>query len=230
MIFTALFILPFGDGAVRANSSEEGMNGLLRAYVAQGLSVDPSEIEVGQLRVVGQKTLPDGKITEVKAVRGGRLLGRVIFVVTLSQDNGVSSEQWVSADVQQVREVLVARRTLHRLDILEQEDVAFQSMRVRHQRARYATDLAQVIGKRLTQSLRKGMPIRSVQLEEAPLIRRGERVTITFRSGGLKIITAGEAKQDGRLGETIKVVNLDSQKMIFAEVFDSGDVRIEQPK
>ncbi len=70
------------------------------------------------------------------------------------------------------------------------------------------------------------MPIRGDQLEIAPLVRRGDRVTITVRSKGLQIVTSGKAKQDGQLGEMIRVMNLESKKNVYAEVVNAGDVLI----
>lgn len=230
VVFAALSAAPRVAGASTEEAVTRGIASRLRAHVAEALAVEASEIEVDRVRTMsGQNALRDGKIIKVKAMSRGRFLGRVVFLMTMSPHEGAPFEQWVSADVQQVREILVASRPLRRLDVIESGDVAHQTIRVRNQRHLFETDVQQVIGKRVTQSLRKGSPIRFNQLEETPLVRRGDRVTVRVKSGGLEIVTAGEAKQDGRLGETIKVVNLDSKKMIFAEVVSSGDVRIDLP-
>ncbi len=225
-----LTVLSFNTSVAASFPKAKGMediSGRLGQWVAERLSLKASEIEVGRVRLMnGQKSFSDEQIIEVRAARPGRLLGRVLFVVTLSKNNETPFEQWVSADIQQVREILVARRTLRRLDVLQKEDLDFQSIRVRSQRVLYETDPEQVVGKRLMQSLRKGMPIRTTQLEAVPVVQRGDRVTIRFRSEGLEIVTVGVAKEDGQLGATIKVLNMDSRKLIFAEVFGAGEVRI----
>ncbi|MFQ5588122.1 MAG: flagellar basal body P-ring formation chaperone FlgA [Nitrospiria bacterium] len=230
LIFTGFLAVPVAVSAVAEEEVPRRIEARLSAHVAEALSVEVSEIEVDRVRTMsGQNTLRDGKIIKVKAMSRGRILGRVVFLLTMSGGNGGSFEQWVSADVQQLREIVVAKRALRRLDVIGSSDVAYRTIRVRNARHLFETNAEDVIGKRVTQSLRKGAPIRLNQLEETPLVRRGERVTVTLKSGGLQIVTAGEAKEDGHLGEMIKVVNLDSRKMIFAQVRGSGDVRIDLP-
>ncbi len=199
----------------------------IRLYVAEQLSVDVSEVVVEGLSPLnGQKALRAGKVLKVRAANRNRVLGRAVFVLSMQGLSGNPFEQWVSADVSQRVEVFVAARKLRRLDVIEAEDLHLQSMQIRRLRSPYLSDLQAILGKRLRQSLRKGMPIRGNQLEIAPLVRRGDRVTITLRSQGLKIVTSGKAKQDGQLGEMIRVMNLDSKKSIFAEVVNAGDVQI----
>ncbi|MEC4678007.1 MAG: flagellar basal body P-ring formation chaperone FlgA [Nitrospirota bacterium] len=203
------------------------VNEAISIYVARQLSVDVSEVVVESLTAMnGQKDLPEGKILKVRAVNRNGNLGRAVFVLHVQGLGGGSFNQWVSADVSQIVEVVVAARKLNRLDVLEAEDIHLQSIQIRRVRRPYLSDLKGVLGKRLTRSLRKGMPIREDQLEIAPLVQRGDRVTITVRSQGLQIVTSGKAKQDGQLGEMIRVMNLDSKKTVFAEVVKAGDVQI----
>ncbi len=165
----------------------------------------------------GQKDLSTGKVLNVSAANRNRILGRVVFVLRVQGVNGTPFEQWVSADVSQMVEVVV---------VIEAEDIHLQSMQIRRMRRPYLSNPQEVLGKRLRQSLRKGMPIRGDQLEIAPLVRRGDRVTITLRSKGLQIVTSGKAKEDGQLGEMIRVMNLESKKNVYAEVVNAGDVLI----
>ncbi len=210
-----------------AEMADERIGSAIRFYVAEQLSVDASEIEVEALTAMNaQKRIQSGKVLKIRAANRKRFLGRAVFVVSVRGAAGNFFNQWVSADVSQRVHVVVAGRKLRRLHVIEAADVHLQAIRLRHTRRRYLLDPEVVVGKRLTQSLRKGTPIREDQLEIAPLVRRGDRVTITVRSEGLQIVTTGKAKQDGQLGEMIRVMNLDSKKTVFAEVVTSGDVRI----
>lgn len=205
----------------------QDVSAAITMYVAEQLSVDLSEVVVEGLTAMnGHKHIQPGKVLKIRAANHKRILGRAVFVVSVQGRAGDLFEQWVSADVSWILEVVVSGRKLRRLDVIEAEDIHLQTIRLRRVRSRYISDLQEVIGKRLTQSLRKGTPIRGDQLEITPLVRRGDRVTITVRSQGLQIVTLGKAKQDGHLGEMIRVMNLDSKKTVLAEVVDSGDVLI----
>jgi len=233
LIFTGfvLYLSFFSDPVVAEMDGREtavqAVASAIGLHVAEQLSVDVSEIEVTALTAMnGQKGIQEGKVLNVRPANHNRFLGRAIFVVRGRSEAGHPFEQWVSADVSRLLDVVVTDRKLRRLDVIQVDDVRLQRIRIRRTRNRYLFDPEEVIGKRLTQSLRKDIPIRSEQLEIAPLVRRGDRVTITFKSGGLQIVTSGQAKQDGHLGEMIRVINLDSKKTVFAEVMRSGDVQI----
>jgi hypothetical protein len=59
------------------------------------------------------------------------------------------------------------------------------------------------------------------------LIRPQERVTMEVRSGGLTVRAVGQAQQQGRLGESIMVQNVDSKKVIVARVTGPSTVAVD---
>lgn len=62
------------------------------------------------------------------------------------------------------------------------------------------------------------------------LVRARQRVEVTYSNGaGLKIVMVGEAQQDGRLGQTVQVMNTspDSKKLVPAKVVGPGKLEIE---
>ncbi len=84
-----------------------------------------------------------------------------------------------------------------------------------------------LLGKRMKQRVRLGRPLERRQVEFPPLIRRGERVTIQARNPGFLLNALGEARQDGELGETIRVRNNNSQREILCQVQAAGLVSVE---
>ena len=60
-----------------------------------------------------------------------------------------------------------------------------------------------------------------------PLVKRGDMVVIVAEAEGLKVTAIGEVKSAGRLGERVKVVNLDSDKRLSARVMDNKTVKVE---
>ncbi len=70
-------------------------------------------------------------------------------------------------------------------------------------------------------ALRPGM----VQLPEAPVIvERNQMVTISVERPGLVVTALGKAMEDGRVGEYIKVQNVDSRRKILVRVKEDGTV------
>lgn len=66
----------------------------------------------------------------------------------------------------------------------------------------------------------------SVQSTEV-MVKARQRVTMLVRSGALNVSAVGEAMQEGRLGQTIQVMNVDSKKMLSARVSGPAAVEIE---
>jgi len=64
-------------------------------------------------------------------------------------------------------------------------------------------------------------------VELPPMVKRNDRVSIVAESESLRITAVGEVKESGSRGERVKVVNLNSNKEIFARVLDSKTVRVE---
>ena len=65
------------------------------------------------------------------------------------------------------------------------------------------------------------------ELVEAPrLVRRGELVTVTARTGGIEIRTQGKAMRDGVQGERIPVENASSRRVVEGQVTGRGQVEV----
>jgi flagella basal body P-ring formation protein FlgA len=75
-------------------------------------------------------------------------------------------------------------------------------------------------------ALPQGAVLRAAMLEAAPLVRRGQQVTIQAEITGLSVKSAGEALADGSQGELVRVRNLLTNKVITAIVMAPGEVRV----
>jgi flagella basal body P-ring formation protein FlgA len=62
---------------------------------------------------------------------------------------------------------------------------------------------------------------------DAVVVKARQRVTITAKLGDLEVTAAGEAMTDGKVGQPIKVTNLDSKKVVSATVSGPGTVLID---
>lgn len=71
-----------------------------------------------------------------------------------------------------------------------------------------------------------GTPTRTAEAGPV-LVRSRQRVTMQVRAGELVVTAVGEAQQEGRLGQTILVQNVDSKKMISARVTGPATVEID---
>lgn len=81
-----------------------------------------------------------------------------------------------------------------------------------------------LIGSRNKRDLRAGQPILSNQL---CVVCKGDKVSIVAKTGGLTIKTDGIANEDGTFNDSIRVSNLNSGRVISAQIVAVGQVQVK---
>lgn len=91
----------------------------------------------------------------------------------------------------------------------------------------------ELVGRKVTRPLPAGHTLSAGDVEqptataEPPLVRTRQRVTLTVTIGAMTVSAAGEALQDGKLGQTVRVQNADSKKVLTGRVSGPGTVDID---
>ncbi|WP_425092245.1 flagellar basal body P-ring formation chaperone FlgA [Tropicimonas sp. S265A] len=117
---------------------------------------------------------------------------------------------------------LLAARTIRSQTILTEDDIT-KSEQVF---AGAISDPSQVIGMESREIIYAGRPITVGQLGRPALIQRNEIITLIFETPIMRIET--EARSLGRagLGETVRVMNLNSRTTVSGTVTASGHVLV----
>jgi flagella basal body P-ring formation protein FlgA len=89
------------------------------------------------------------------------------------------------------------------------------------------TDPREVQGKRITLTVNSQEVLRASMVEIPPLIKKGDRVILIVENEYFTITTFGEAKEDGRKGERVKLMNITSQKEVSGKVLDAHTVHVD---
>ncbi|WP_432737733.1 flagellar basal body P-ring formation chaperone FlgA [Maridesulfovibrio sp. FT414] len=71
-----------------------------------------------------------------------------------------------------------------------------------------------------------GQPIMLSSIEPAPVVSKGDKLSLVFQSKHLKLTVPVEALEDGGVGQTITVRNLQSQRKIMATVVNAQTVSV----
>jgi len=214
------------DTASRLIDQRE-MEQVLKDYLAEQSDLLPhTELRFKSLVLPDPYRVPRGRIEhQVIPARPGVIGSRRMALLT--RVNGqISSNQSVRVELEALAEVAVASNTLRRGKIIAATDIELQTQDIsRLKEPIFIPD--ELIGKRLKRSIRLGEPLQRQQVEFPPVIKRGERVVIQVQHQGLKLSAAGEAKQDGRTGEAIRVMNSNSHKEVLCQVIAPGLVTVE---
>ncbi|VVM47691.1 hypothetical protein PS662_00620 [Pseudomonas fluorescens] len=192
-------------------------------YLATSQTEGRYEIQVNQLDPRLRMPMCDKELT-ASLESPAKPLGRVTVKVRCE-----GTSPWtvfVPAQVRLFREVVTTSRPLRRADIVEPADVLLRERDISLISQGYLTTLDQAIGQRLTRPMVADQVITLVHLEQAEVIRKGDQVVITARSGAISVRMPGEALSNGGMSEQIRVKNLNSKRVIKAQVTAPGQVEV----
>jgi flagella basal body P-ring formation protein FlgA len=74
--------------------------------------------------------------------------------------------------------------------------------------------------------VRRGNALAPDSLDEVAPVRRGQKVKIRLTRGRLRIETVGLAREDGGVGDWIRVLNVASRREVIARVGEDGAVHV----
>ncbi|MCY1525305.1 flagella basal body P-ring formation protein FlgA [compost metagenome] len=122
--------------------------------------------------------------------------------------------------------MVTANRPLKRESVLTEMDITLAERDVGLLNQGYLTSLQQAVGKKLTRALLPDQVLAPLHVEQAEVIRKGDRVVISARSGTITVRMPGEALSDGAIGKQISVRNQRSQRVVKARVVGPGQVEV----
>ncbi len=206
----------------------EQIEQIVRGYIQQLAGGQAETLRIKDIRVAEPVVLPQGQlVTRVLAPKNTELAGTVPITVTFKVDEDAEKRVYVTVTIERLSKVVVARRPLGRFKPIDDEDLEVKAVDVAGLPADCITDPEMLIGKRTRRPVDTGTVLRQELVEFPPIVKNGDRVRIIVETAGLRISALGQVKQKGCQGELIQVVNLDSNKVIYARVIDSQTVRIE---
>lgn len=112
------------------------------------------------------------------------------------------------------RQILVASRPLSRGTTLSAADVRLEEKDITTTRGAYLTEAAQLTGKVLKRTVPEGRVLTVDLLNEAEVIKRGQRVTLRVEQAGFVVHMAGTALSNGTINERIRVENASSRRTV----------------
>ena len=201
---------------------------IISNFLIQSISQGNKNIRIKEIRVPEEVLLPKGQISyKVTAADSQPLRGRCSIAVEFSVNGYDQKKIWAIATIEVLGTVVVTRKPLGRYKPIGEDDIELKTMDLSDLPDDVITDTEAVLGMRTRRAIGAQVPLRADTVELPPLVKRGDLVVIIAESRGLKITTRGQVKKKGRLGEQVPVVNLDSNKVIYARVIDANTVKVD---
>jgi flagella basal body P-ring formation protein FlgA len=87
-------------------------------------------------------------------------------------------------------------------------------------------DSKDAVGKVVNRSIGQNLPVLERDLASSGIVKRGRMVTIVAESGGVRVTTPGETRENAYIDAAVKVTNLASKKTVTGILIDENTVRV----
>jgi flagella basal body P-ring formation protein FlgA len=122
--------------------------------------------------------------------------------------------------------VVVVIKPIRNKEIIKAENLGIEFRALSRLPQDVIIDKKSAIGKQARISLKPGTVLRMSYIDLPIVIKRNQQVNIIARGKYFIVKAKGKALQNGRLGEIIRVRNIDSKKTIWAKVISSEEVEV----
>lgn len=172
------------------------------------------------------KTTNDFRI-EVKPLYQAEPIGRYTIVATLFENDRQIESRQVRLFIHKFADVVVSKDRISRNDELSENSLSVERRDITDLREQPVVSVETIKGMRARRNLTRGSIVTTGDIESTPVIKSHSEVHIVFSGGLFKVTSKGEALQDGRVGEYIRVKNKSSNKIVIARVVDETAVAVE---
>jgi len=148
--------------------------------------------------------------------------GYFIASSTINVGDALTKSNVIEAQI-----AVLASRSLPIGKILNNDDLQTELIVFNHLAPEPIAKLSEAIGMKLLRNVRANEAILKTDLQIANLVNKGEIVTLVVEKGALKITSQLKALEDGRLGESIQLINEESGKRLEATIFARGRVKLK---
>jgi flagella basal body P-ring formation protein FlgA len=112
-------------------------------------------------------------------------------------------------------------------DVLRAESIAAKETHFNEKKTGYPSKLDDIVGRTLKKDVATGTVVAYSMIEDPVVIQKGEVINIVAENKKLLVQTKGKAMEKGRMGDSIRVKNILSEKEIFGKVVDDNTVSVK---
>ncbi len=148
--------------------------------------------------------------------------GRFTVVATVTQNGIVVEKRQVRLFIRKFANVVVAVERIGRFAEIPDNAVSVIRKDVTDLREQPLLTIEAVTGSRARRNLGQGAILTTADIEPIPAIKSHQDIHLVYVNGLCRVTSQGQALQDGRVGDYIKVKNKSSGKIVIARVVDEA--------
>lgn len=201
---------------------------IFRNYVKKHSPWPPGSTTIKRFTSPAKVILPKGNLHWTIRHQGKTCwVGPLALTVTFFVNGKPVTKVPISGTLLVKQRFLKTRTKLVRGHVLGPSDIIVVEKMTDSFNETYLRDLRDVVGKQLLRTALKGQFLTRSMIREVPWVKKGQQVRILAENSHIKVVATGKALEDGRQGDQVRVVNINSGKQIFATVKAPGMVVVQ---
>lgn len=179
---------------------------------------------------IAPRTVEASRREEVRITRILRDMASGRFEAKASLAGDTSGDTWtLTGSVIETRDVAVPAQDIERGDAIDARKLVVVRRPVSQITADMVTADGDLNGMVPRKTLRAGEPIRNQDLAKPILVEKNQLVTVLYASNGLTLSMRGRAQSAGTMGETVRIQNPQSKRIVEGVVSGQAQITITAP-
>ncbi|MCP4567853.1 MAG: flagellar basal body P-ring formation protein FlgA [FCB group bacterium] len=207
-------------------AAEGNLRDFLTEKLISDYQLDPLYVDIILSRSAITLTDLSGCEIRAYALTQAEPRGRFPMRVEVYRDGALIDKGSVSLDIKCSADLLVPVRNIKRHEPLTPDLFTLKRFDITKRTERMLGDNSHLQGSRAKQNLTAGRYVPLGRIEIIPDVENGDQVALVGDGTLLDIRVKGVALQNGNIGETIRVKNIDSRKILVGRVKSPGTVEI----
>jgi flagellar basal body P-ring formation protein FlgA len=171
--------------------------------------------------------LPPGKKELIyKARANNQKAGRIPLTLQIKVNGSFHKRIKLTSRVLVTQDIVKTIHSVRKGEIISREKIQLETIQTERPWKNALTSTDQALDYEAKRNLPVGKILTAKYLKKPALVTKGDKILILAEKGTMKITAPGILKEDGYEGAMIKVLNMESKKVIYGRLVDANTVKV----
>ena len=196
-------------------------------HLVKALPWDKESLEINVYYQGKDITLPAGEKALIYKIMGGsQRAGRIPMILEIRINDQFQKRIRLNTKVLVSQQVIKTKRAVKRGEILSNDEIRVETVQTERPSQNAITNIDHALGYEAARNLSAGKILIPNFIKRPALGNRGDKILIMAQKGGMTITTPGILKEDGYENAMVRVLNIESKKVIYGRLVDSNTVKV----
>ncbi len=196
-------------------------------HLVKALPWDKESLEINIYYQGKDIKLPAGGKDLIYRIMGSsQRAGRIPMILEIRVNDQFQKRIRLNTKVLVSQKVIKTIRAVRRGEILSNDEIRVETVQTERPSQNAITSIDHALGYEAARNLSVGQTLIPNFIKRPALGNRGDKILIMAKKGGMTITTPGILKEDGYENAMVRVLNIESKKVIYGRLVDSNTVKV----